>query len=202
MSLRHQVESLVYLDNSIWLSLFSLTFVLNKGSLDILSGWNPWQISLHLRGNAALAVLLLQKVLAVTHKLIQSLSTESSRWMQACLKMRPVLVSVSSCRWGAPPICCGIVSDIISTPSPSPWHIPTSHPTHCIQCFLYRLSHQITPYIKAMFLGLRFPQIPHVQVTLSLSRNMFISSLQRLCFSPLIRWASIPCYASDRVWAL
>ena len=40
VSLGHQVKSLVYLDNSIWLSPFFSFIVLNKGSLDAHSGWN------------------------------------------------------------------------------------------------------------------------------------------------------------------
>jgi len=73
--------------------------------------------------------------------------------MQACLKMRSVLVPRFCYQWAACPFYCGLVSDIVSMPSPLP--SPTTHasipPGHWIQCSLYWLSHQITPHIKATF---------------------------------------------------
>ena len=52
--------------------------------------------------------------------------------------------------------------------------MPASHPGHCIRHFLYQLLHQITPHIKATF---PLAQIPHVQLTLALSRTVFVHFL-------------------------
>ena len=57
---------------------------------------------------------------------------------------------------------------------PPPWHMPASHPGHCIWCFLYQLSHQTTPHIKAMVPS---AQILHVQAMPAMSCAAFVHFL-------------------------